>query len=284
MDTASEVALAVKRTPEESLATALSKLSDPIEFPTELEHVIVKPSIYNPRLVGNTSVSMTAAVVRMFQDVSPVLVVESDNPVRTADVAFKECGYDVLASERVSLLNLSSTPTKSMQMPGHHFRVHDFPEILQSRHFLVNVATLKPEPTTSIVGAGIKNLFGLLPEVDKSVYHADISSVLLDILERFPPDLTVIDLTSVVQGSREDGIDKHFGGVIVGRDPVAVDAFCAHLLGVDPLNVSYIKGAYEIGLGEALLDRIRIRGTRHQIELFSVHFQKGPIQKGFMNS
>jgi uncharacterized protein (DUF362 family) len=110
----------------------------------------------------------------------------------------------------------------------------------------------------------MKNLFGLLPEVDKSVYHNRIDDALVDLLQAFRPDLTVVDLTEITIGQREEGRVVKVGGVVVGTDPVAVDTFCCDLVGIDTFSVPYIVKAYELGLGEALIDRIKIRGTEHQ--------------------
>ena len=133
---------------------------------------------------------------------------------------------------------------------------------------------MKAEPEICKLGAGIKNLFGLLPELNKNVYHASIDSVLIDLLIAYRPNLTVIDLTDVVIGNREYGQSKHVGGVVVGTDPVAVDAFCSSLLGIDPMTIDYLRTAHTLGLGEALLDRIIIRGTIHQIEGLNQLFKK----------
>lgn len=262
-----EVAVAVKKTPKEALRTAVSFLSSPLPFGVDVNQIVVKPSIFNPNLVGNTSFKMARAIVDLFKDVGRVYLVESDNPFRDADEAFKECGYEALQSEDVELVNLSTGPMQSVRLPGNHFEKRMMPEILHRIGVFVNLATLKPEPSISAIGAGIKNLFGLLPERNKNVYHNHIDSVLLDLLSSYTPDLTVIDLTHPVVGRREDGITKDVGGVILGVDPVAVDAFCAHLLGMDPLEVPHIRMAHESGLGEALIDRIRVRGTDHQKNL-----------------
>jgi uncharacterized protein (DUF362 family) len=132
---------------------------------------------------------------------------------------------------------------------------------------------LKAEPKICTIGAGIKNLFGLLPELDKSIYHASIDSVLMDLLIAYKPNLTVIDLTDVVLGNRDDGQSKHVGGVVVGIDPVAVDAFCSNLLGIDPMKVEHLRAAHTLGMGEAIPDRITVRGTEHQIEELNQLFQ-----------
>lgn len=261
-----EVAIGVRRTQYEALTTALSKLTAPVEPPQNLKQVVIKPSIYDPLLVGNTHVEVVREVIKVFRDLSPISVIESDNPIRSTMEAFKKTGYTDLVSPTTTLVNLSSTPLSVVKMPGHFFTEHRMPLLLSQRVFFINVPTVKLEPEICSVAAGIKNLFGLLPEVEKNLYHSHIHDVLIDILSVFRPHLTIVDLTSLVKGDRTDGLTKEVGAIIVGTDPVAVDAFCSDLLGVDPLEVSYLKQAYDLGLGEILLDRIRISGTESQKE------------------
>jgi len=265
MEYESEVAVAVKRSPAEALNTALSKLSTPLTPPTNTEHVIIKPSIYNPDMPGNTDVRMVGAVIRMFRSLGTVKIVESDNPLRTTMDAFTKSGYTSLAQENVELVNLTDVDMTSMKFPQHYFKDRRMPELLHSRGYLINVATLKAEPDICTVGAGIKNLFGLLPEIDKSVYHSAIDDVLMDLLSTYTPNLTIIDLTQVVIGDRVNGLVKNVGGVVVGTDPVAVDSYCASLLGYDPQKISHLQKAHKLGFGEILPDLIRVRGTEYQI-------------------
>lgn len=259
-----EVAVAVRRTPRDALRTALRSLSAPLPLGEDSAQVVIKPSIYDPKLPGNTSLEMTKAIVEVFKGVGRLYVVESDNPVRDADEAFRATGYDSLQDLGAELLNLSESPMREVQMPGNFFTTRKMPEVLHKKGVFVNLATMKREPSVSAIGASIKNLFGLLPERDKSAYHSEIDSILVDLLATYRPDLTVIDLTAPVIGRREDGISKHLGGIVVGLDSVAVDSLCADLLGVDPLAVPHLRKVYDLGMGEALLDRIMVRGTDHQ--------------------
>lgn len=274
MESRSEVAIGLRRSPGEALRTALSKLNLPIVPPTNTKRVVIKPSIYDPNLPGNTDANMVRAIIQMFSSLGPVSIVESDNPLRTTEDAFTRCGYGGFEDERVELVNLSDADMIPITFSGHYFQDRKMPRILHDDAFLINVATLKAEPEICTVGAGIKNLFGLLPELNKSVYHESIDSVLMDLLEVYRPNLTVIDLTDVVIGNREDGHTKHVGGVVVGIDPVAVDSFCSSLLGLDPMKIDYLRTAHTLGMGEALLDRITVRGTTHQIEELGRLFRK----------
>ena len=76
MESTSEVALAVQKTPRLALQVALSKLSDPIGLKASPSRVIVKPSVYDPSLVGNTDREMLQAVVDIFRSVARIAVVE----------------------------------------------------------------------------------------------------------------------------------------------------------------------------------------------------------------
>ena len=274
MESKSEVAVGLRRSPGAALRAALSKLNIPIDSPKSTAHIVLKPSIYDPNLPGNTDAEMVRAVLQMFGSLGPVSIVESDNPLRTTKDAFTHSGYTDFENDRVKLVNLSDDEMISVSFSGHYFEDRKMPRILHDDAFLINVATLKAEPEICKLGAGIKNLFGLLPELNKNVYHASIDSVLIDLLIAYRPNLTVIDLTDVVIGNREYGQSKHVGGVVVGTDPVAVDAFCSSLLGIDPMTIDYLRTAHTLGLGEALLDRIIIRGTIHQIEGLNQLFKK----------
>jgi uncharacterized protein (DUF362 family) len=193
-----------------------------------------------------------------------ISIIESDNPLRTAEEAFTASGFNELINENVKLVNLSELPLQSVKMAGHYFDSLEMPSLLTTSPFFVNVPTLKLEPEICTVGGGIKNLFGLIPEMDKRHYHSQIDEVLLDLLVAFRPQLTVMDLTKLVIGDREDGNAKDVGAVVVGTDPVAVDAFCSDLLGIDPMKISHLKKAHDLGLGEIVVDHIKISGTEEQ--------------------
>ncbi len=270
MGSFTEVAIAVKKTPRDALSTALSKLTQPLPLVGDGSRVVIKPSILDPKIPGNSSFEIARALVSLFERYSEIMLVESDNPYRSVEDAYSELGYSALASDKIRLLNLSNDSREQMKMPGHYFtNTHAMPQVLKPPLFLVNIATLKYRPAEGKVWGGIKNLFGLLPEVEKQKYHGRLEDVLLDLLVAFRPSLTVMDLAEVVIGKRLTGQMKKVGGVVVGTDPVAVDSYCSGLLGVDPMKVDYLKRAADLGLGEALLDRIEVRGTKHQKQVLA---------------
>ncbi len=274
MERSAEISIGLKRNPKEALAEALSKLTATIEMPKKASQIIIKPSIYDPALVGNTDPRLVRATAKTFNSLGSVSIIESDNPIRTTEQAFEKMRYPELLQDIGSLVNLSKLPVETVQMSGHYFETLEMPRLFNEPYFLVNVPTLKLEPEICVVGGGIKNLFGLIPLADKRTYHSHIDEVLIDLLIAYRPHLTIMDLTTLVIGNREDGLSKEIGAVIVGTDPVAIDAFCSDLLGINPSRIPYLKKAHDLGLGQILPDMIKISGTDVQraklFELFDI--------------
>ncbi len=264
MDYTSEVIVAVARNPREALAKALRKMSSPLALTGSLRRIVLKPSVYDPARPGVTDPLLVRAAVRTFGAAGEVTLVESDNPVRDGATALRAAGYeDAVSDLDVQFVNLSERPTVEVDLGGHFLKRHHLPDIVVDRPFLVNLPTLKIDSRVTIGGA-IKNLFGLLPEPDKSVYHDRLEDVLLDLLSYLRPQLTIMDLTSVVLRGTVDDEPVRVGGVMASTDVVAVDALAATLLELDPLNIPLLRRAHDMGLGEALPDRIRVLGTEHQ--------------------
>ncbi|MGY5875336.1 MAG: DUF362 domain-containing protein, partial [Candidatus Thorarchaeota archaeon] len=220
MESVPRVSIAIKRNQRESLSTALSRLPSPLYLTKKIDRVVIKPSIYNPQTPGNTSLDIMHAAIRMFRDIAPIQIVESDNPLRSAEEAFRLSSYKSLLDEGVSLVGLTEAKLEPIEMPGNLFESLLMPTMLSGSRLFVNIGTLKVYPEVGEIGAGLKNLFGLIPECDKSIYHSRLDDALIDLVTVYRPDLTVMDLTEIVIGNREDRNTKRVNAVVVGEDPV----------------------------------------------------------------
>lgn len=84
---------------------------------------------------------------------------------------------------------------------------------------------------------------------------------LLALASALAPRISVIDGFSGMRGEGPDmGSRMRLGTVIAGTDPVAVDAVAAAIMGFNPLDVAYLRGAQAMGLGVADLAAITIVG------------------------
>lgn len=182
-----------------------------------------------------------------------IRIVESDSMSKYADKAFEKYGYrayvDRLSSQgvNISLNNLSGSPLTRFNYDGHYFKNPELPVILADAGAFASVALAKTHSLTMITGA-LKNLFGLLPRKDQSFYHPKIHEVILDLNRMFRSSLCLIDgrvgLEGVISGN-----PRSLGCIILGRNPVSVDATMARAMGFDPEKIRHIVEAERHGLG-----------------------------------
>ena len=182
-----------------------------------------------------------------------IRIVESDSMSKYADKAFERYGYrayvDKLSGKgvNISLHNLSGSPLTKFDYDGYYFKKHELPSPLADSGSFASVALAKTHGLTMITGA-LKNLFGLLPRKDQNFYHPDIHEVILDLNRMFRSSLCLIDgrvgLEGVISGS-----PRKLGCLILGRNPVSVDATMARVMGFDPERIRHIVEAERHGLG-----------------------------------
>ncbi|MCW4050030.1 MAG: DUF362 domain-containing protein [Candidatus Bathyarchaeota archaeon] len=226
----------------------------------ELESpLILKPNICTGNDhtgCANVNVEVVEAlvdhIIRENRDIE-IRIVESDSMSKYADKAFKRYGYmdyvDRLSSQgvNISLHNLSNSPLTQFNYEGYYFKNPELPVILADAGALASVALAKTHSLTMITGV-LKNLFGLLPRKDQAFYHPKIHEVILDLNSIFRSSLCLIDgrmgLEGVISGN-----PRSLGCIILGRNPVSVDATMARAMGFDPEKIRHIVEAERHGLG-----------------------------------
>lgn len=120
---------------------------------------------------------------------------------------------------------------------------------------LVSLAKLKTHAMTSMTGV-LKNQFGVIPGPRKASYHVnfpipeDFSQMLVDINQYLKPRLYVMDAIVAMEGNGpRNGRPRQVGVILLSRDPVAVDAAGALLMGLDPAGIISTRIAAADGLG-----------------------------------
>jgi len=241
---------------EETLREAISLIGGLKELESPL---ILKPNICTGNdhtNCANTKIEVVEALVDEIilenRDIE-IRMVESDSMSKYADKAFERYGYkdyvERLSSQgvNISLTNLSKSPLTEFEFEGAYFKKPEFPSILSGAGTVVSVALAKTHSLTMITGT-LKNLFGFLPRKDQAFYHPNIHEVILDLNNMFRSSLCLIDgrigLEGVISGK-----PKSLGCIILGRNPVSVDAVMARVMGFEPEKIRHIVEAEKIGLG-----------------------------------
>jgi uncharacterized protein (DUF362 family) len=122
---------------------------------------------------------------------------------------------------------------------------------------LINVPAAKTHSTSGLT-LGMKNVFGMVGG-ERGELHQQIHPKIADLNRVVKVDLTVLDATRVMfrngpNSPRRSDVDdgpERAQRIVVGTDPVAVDAYAAkELFGRDPAEIGFIRFGAEAGLGE----------------------------------
>ena len=203
-----------------------------------------------------------AIIQRLKQLPVEVYVVESDATITNADKAFEVTGMaEMCRRNGVEYLNLRHEKDKVKLSVSNILCLKNItvPRIV-TESAIISAAKMKTHVATKVT-LGMKNMFGILPDKFKGKYHAKgISKVIVDINTVIKPHLTVIDGFIAMEGKGPtDGTPVKMDLIIAGKDPVATDATCARIMGIDPHEISHVRTAHEKGIGN--IDDVCVLGS-----------------------
>ena len=123
----------------------------------------------------------------------------------------------------------------------------------------------------------MKNMFGTVPGMKygwpKNVLHwHGIHESILDVCATVPVDFVIADGIEAMEGNGPlQGQLRRLGLIVLADDPVAADATCTRLMGLDPRRIFHIEEASRF-LGNMDQNRITMlgEGLPRNIEPFRV--------------
>lgn len=132
----------------------------------------------------------------------------------------------------------------------------------------INIPIAKHHATT-ILTCAMKNLMGLCTRATNVTMHLNgpkrndpvyLAQCITDIFAIRKPDLTIVDAQAgiVTNGPAGPGEMVHPGKVVVGVDVVAIDAYCADLLGFPMTDVPTLSTGEAAKLGIADLRKVTV--------------------------
>ena len=120
-------------------------------------------------------------------------------------------------------------------------------DVLRS-DFVITMPKLKTHHWAGMT-CSLKNLFGVVPGAvygwPKNVLHVHgIDQSILDLAATIRPQLAIVDAVTAMEGDGPImGRARQLGFIAMGADPVAVDATCARIIGLDPYKIAYLNSA-----------------------------------------
>ena len=161
-------------------------------------------------------------------------------------------------------LNLDEVHAVKLRTRASRLKQLYLPRTVLEADYIVSLPKLKTHHWVGVT-LSLKNMFGIVPGCcygwPKNVLHwAGITPSILDINSTVRPDFAIVDGIVGMEGNGPiQGSPKPSGVLILGDDPVAVDATCARVMGLDPARIDHLAKAGML-LGHLQAEKIRQLG------------------------
>ena len=225
------------------------------DLPVKGKSVLLKPNFVglDPLGVMNTHPAVVAAARESFLRLGAAQVLIGDGPAMDRDT--EAIIESVRLREYVSLrggifvdLNVDEVQKVTLRTRASRLKELYLPKTALGVDFLVSMPKLKTHHWAGVT-LTMKNMFGIVPGGcygwPKNVLHwAGIDRAILDVTAAVRPDFSIVDGIWGMEGNGPiQGKAKWCGVLILGDDPVAVDATCCRVMGLRPEKVEYITRA-----------------------------------------
>lgn len=152
--------------------------------------------------------------------------------------------------ERYKTVTVNGKALKEFEIYGEALTADAYINVPVAKHHGLSRLTL-----------GMKNVMGILGG-NRGAIHKNLDQALADINSVFKSHLTIIDATRILTDHGPQGGDlrdvRVLNQIIASTDIVAADAYATTLFGLKPSDIAVTRTAYQRGLGEMNLDKIRI--------------------------
>ena len=219
------------------------------------ERVVVKPNVgWNrlPEQAANTNPEVVAEIVREVVASGASRIWVADVPVNTAEQCFARSGIQKAAETAGATVVLpGASAFREVDVSGKILRAADvlYPFVEADR--VINVPIVKQHGLSGAT-LSMKNWYGVLGG-QRVKLHQNIHQCIVELAAMMKPTLTVLDATRILTANGPTGGSlgdvKQVDAVAVGIDEVALDAFGASLLELDPSDVGFLAEGAKAGLG-----------------------------------
>jgi uncharacterized protein (DUF362 family) len=267
----SRVAIRRAASYDEDLARLIYETLVEFNLPVKGKSVLLKPNLVglDPHGAINTHPAVIAAARESFLRLGAAQVLIGDGPAldRDTEAILESVGLRNYAGPLGGVfvdLNVDDVERVAFKTRASRLKELYFPKTALHVDFLVSMAKFKTHHWAGVT-LSLKNMFGIVPGScygwPKNVLHwAGIDRAILDINAAVRPDFAIVEGIRGMEGNGPiQGTPRECGVLVLGDDPVAVDATCCRIMGLRPEKVRHLSAAATL-LGHVQVERIQQLG------------------------
>ena len=214
--------------------------------------VALKPNLVvaaSPESGATTHAGVLTGAIEYLQEhgVKQISIIEGSWVGDDTGRAFRTAGYDAVSRRyHVPLYDLKHDKTRRVNTP---LRPMEICCRALDADYLINLPVLKGHCQT-VMTCSLKNCKGCLPDREKRKFHAEgLMRPIAALAAALKPELTIVDSICGDLDFEEGGNPVPTRRMLLGTDPVQLDAYGCSLMGVSLDQVPYIGLAEAWGAG-----------------------------------
>jgi uncharacterized protein (DUF362 family) len=267
----SRVAVRCADSYELDLVSLISETLSEFHLDVRQKSVLLKPNFVgaDPLQIMNTHPAVVAATREGFLRLGASSVVIGEGPALERDTeaileAIRLRDYLGSLQDAFVDFNVDEVRRVDLRTRASSLKQLYLPATVLRADFVVSMPKLKTHHWAGVT-LSLKNMFGIVPGHcygwPKNVLHwAGISKSILDLNSTVRPDFAIVDGIVAMEGNGPTQGERKASGVLVmGDDPVGVDATCARLMKLDPVRIEHLRRAALL-LGNLAEDKIEQLG------------------------
>ncbi len=252
---------------------ALERLLEPLggmgSYVKPGQKVLIKPNLLSgksPDKAVTTHPEIVRQVILMAREAGGLVSVGDSPGVGKPATVAARCGILQVVKETGARFSPFDRSVPISYAGGTFHQLEAASEALEAE-VIINLPKLKTHQMMGYTGA-VKNMFGLVVGMRKAQLHlqagtdkAYFALMLLELAERFPPALSIMDAVVGMEGNGPGSGDPvSIGAVLASPTPLALDAVAIALVGLDPASVWTQKIAAETGRAGSRLADLTLHG------------------------
>jgi uncharacterized protein (DUF362 family) len=251
--------------PSQLVVEAMKALGGMQRFISRGDIVVLKPNIgwdRVPQQAANTNPDVVKKVAELCFEAGAKKVIVTDVSCNDARRCFQRSGIaPSAASVGATILLPEERKFRDYRLGGELLSVWPVYTPIIEADKIINLPIVKHHNLCHAT-MGLKNWYGILGG-RRNQLHQNIDMGVADLANFLRPTLTILDAYRVLisngpQGGNLNDV-RMMKTIAAGTDPVAIDAFGATLLGLQPEQLGYLKIAQQRGLGRMDFTQLNVK-------------------------